>query len=339
LLHGLLLRPKDYIRFVPNPNANGTASLTFKTWNQVGTPGDKVDTAGAGIGADFGGAVIDIISINDRPVMDLSVPAVLNPVDPGQTTNSRTFASMMSATDVESLSIGVAIFAAKGTGWEYKPAGGSFTPLGKISSGKALLLNADAEVRYVSPAGELPGTAKLSFKAWDKTPGSGVAGTRVAIRGAAFSRQTEIVTTAIGNFRPVLETTPDVTLPPVTTTNPKKIPGTFVKTLLGVGTITDTPNSLQGIAIVFADNTNGKWQYSLDGRTYLDIGPVTDGSALLLAPGNKIRFVPNSLTTMVATIQYKAWDQTTGQAGDRIDTDLPLNSFSVEIETASVGVV
>jgi hypothetical protein len=185
----------------------------------------------------------------------------------------------------------------------------------------------------------LPGTAALSFKAWDKTPGSGAAGTRVAIRGAAFGRQTEVVTTAISNVRPVLETTPDVTLPLVTTANPNQIPGTYVKTLLGIGTITDTPNSLQGIALVFADNTNGKWQYSLDGRTYLDVGTVSAGSALLLGIGNKIRFVPNSLTTMVATIQYKAWDRTTGQAGDRIDTGLPLNSFSVAVETAKVGVV
>jgi hypothetical protein len=31
--------------------------------------------------------------------------------------------------------------------------------------------------------------------------------------------------------------------------------------------------------------------------------------------------------------------ETYGLAGDRIDTGLPLNSFSVEIETATVGVL
>jgi hypothetical protein len=53
----------------------------------------------------------------------------------------------------------------------------------------------------------------------------------------------------------------------------------------------------------------------------------------------KLRFVPNAGFTGQATIQLMAWDRTTGQAGDRIDTALPLNSFNLEVETATVHVV
>ena len=109
-------------------------------------------------------------------------------------------------------------------------------------------------------------------------------------------------------------------------------------TLLGTA-VTDAAKSLKGIAFVFADNTNGKWQYSLGGNVFVDIGSVSTDAALLLTDVNKLRFVPNAGFTGQATIQYKAWDRTAGRAGDRIGTDSGLNSFSLEVETATVNVV
>ena len=333
----LLLRPIDTLRFVPNANADGQADLTFKTWNQVGTAGNKVDTAAPGFGVDPGFAVIDIAAVNDAPVLDLSVPAVLDPIDPGQTTNEPTFASFMSATDVEGATLGIAVVATKGQGWEFN-TGSGWNPLPIVSTLKALLLNADARIRFVAPTNVSPSTATLSFKAWDQFPGSGAVGTRVPIRGTAFSKQTEVVTVAIDNDAPVLNTTPVVTLPNIFATSVKPSAGTLVKTLLGTA-VTDAAKSLKGIAIVFADNTNGKWQYSLGGNVFVDIGNVSTDAALLLTDVNKLRFVPNAGFTGQATIQYKAWDRTAGRAGDRIDTDSGLNSFSLEVETATVNVV
>jgi hypothetical protein len=95
--------------------------------------------------------------------------------------------------------------------------------------------------------------------------------------------------------------------------------------------------ALKGIAITSADNANGKWQY-LVGTKWIDVGVVSKDSALLLADTTRLRFVPNSGFVGTATIQYKAWDRTAGQAGDRIDTDSGLNSFSSAVETASVTV-
>jgi hypothetical protein len=333
----LLLRPTDAVRFVPDANADGQEALTFKTWDQVGTAGTNVDPAGPGFGTDPGSAVLDITAVNDAPVLDLSVPAVLRPVDPGQTTDERPFASLMAATDIDGPATGVAVVGATGRGWEFN-TGGGWTPLGAVSSGKALLLNTDARIRLVAPADAKPGTATLSFKAWDRFAGSGAVGTRIPVRGTAFSKQTEIATAAIGNVAPVLDTTRDVTLPTVQSGSTKPNEGTLVKSLLGAA-VTDAPGSLRGIALVFADNANGRWQYALGGNVFVDVGPVGPGSALLLADSNKLRFVPNAGFIGQATIRFVAWDRTTGQAGDRIDTGPPLNSFSLEVETATVTVV
>jgi hypothetical protein len=185
----LLLRPTDSVRFVPDANADGQSDLTFKTWDLVGTPGTKVNTAAAGFGRDPGAAVIDITAVNDAPVLDLSAPAALRPVDPGQTTDEQTFAALMAVTDVDGPAAGMAVIAARGPGWEFN-AGGGWIPLGVVSSGRALLLNPDARIRFAAPADARPGTATLSFKTWDQFPGSGTVGARVPVRGTAFSKGT-----------------------------------------------------------------------------------------------------------------------------------------------------
>jgi hypothetical protein len=96
---------------------------------------------------------------------------------------------------------------------------------------------------------------------------------------------------------------------------------------------------LQGIAITSVDNTNGKWQYSLGSNIWLDVGVVSADSAVLLKNTSKLRFVSNAGFVGTATISYKAWDQTAGQTGGRIDTDSGLNSFSAEVETATINVM
>jgi hypothetical protein len=60
--NALLLRPMDEIRFVPTAGVVGSASLTFKTWDQsVGTAGTYLPAIGDAFGADPGKAVIDIV--------------------------------------------------------------------------------------------------------------------------------------------------------------------------------------------------------------------------------------------------------------------------------------
>ena len=66
------------------------------------------------------------------------------------------------------------------------------------------------------------------------------------------------------------------------------------------------------------DNTNGTWQYTLDGTDWFNIGAVATNNALLLAADatSAFRFVPNAnWNGTTGTSQYKAWDQTSGTAG------------------------
>ena len=234
--NALLLGPTDRLRFIPDHDADGEGHLTFKTWDQTtGTHGTLVDPTGStAFGVNPGTTVLDITAINDAPVLNLSVPAILDPIPAGGTTGDGvTFASLMSATDAEGANVGIVIVATKGGSWQYRPAGGpNWLDVGKVSSGKALFLDADTEVRL---ANALAGPARLSFKAWDRTnfiaPGS-----IGPVRGTTASKQIEILTVAVGNQAPSL-----TVKNPVIAHAGKPVP---VKSLLGV--ITDTAQRAQG---------------------------------------------------------------------------------------------
>jgi hypothetical protein len=341
----LLLRPTDQLRFVPTLTSSDAAPLTFVTWDPtagVGTAGpSNMSPAGPGFGVEPGKAVLDL-----TPVLDLSMPAILNPVSAGQTTpDGVTFESMMSPSRIVGSNIGVAVVRSTGQGtWEYKPAGGDWTTLPKVSAAKMLFLDTDTEIRFTASTSATAGSASLSFKAWDKTgvaPGP-IPVTIGAVGKTAVSKETEIVTVSVADQPPSLDTTPDVTLPSVSSA---KKPGTGVAVSILLGKAfsdLDGRKAIKGIAVTFVDDTNGTWQYSLGANAWVDFGSVSDTSAVLLSDKSKIRFVPNVGFTgqAAATIEYKAWDRTAGEAGDRgVDTTgVLLNMFSVQKETATISV-
>jgi hypothetical protein len=245
---------------------------------------------------------------------------------------------MMSVSSLVGGNLGIAVVGTKGTGtWEYRPAGAStWTPVGKVSSGQALFLNADTEIHFIALGTALPQTATLSFKAWDKTKFA--FGSRGGATGSIVSKETEILTVAVGNTAPTLAAGGSVTVPSVSSSSTRLSAGTQIGKLLAGVTITDTPKSLKGIAIVGVDNSNGRWQYSVSPNVWIDIDFAGLTSAVLLADTSKIRFVPNSGFAGTATFYFAAWDRTAGQAGDRIDTTGGLNSFSVDTAVATITV-
>jgi Bacterial Ig domain len=334
----LLLRPTDQLRFVPTVTANGAAPLTFKTWDStagVGSAGpSNLSPTGVGFGVDPGTAVLGL-----TPVLNLTKPAILNPIDATHPPTSAMFSDFVAASRVVGTNLGVAITATKGTGvWEYSPNGSTWTPVGKVSVGKALFLDLTDLIRFTPTSNTIPQTASLSFKAWDMTKiATGLVG---AASGTFVSRETEVVTVAVADQAPTLDTTPTVTLPSVSSSSKKPIAGVTVKTLLGKAFSDPAGTKTQGIAITLADNANGSWQYSLGANVWVNIGTVSDSSALLLADTARIRFVPNAGYTGSATIEYKAWDRSAGISGDRgVDTTgVFLNMFSTQVETASIAV-
>jgi len=109
--------------------------------------------------------------------------------------------------------------------------------------------------------------------------------------------------------------------------------------------ITDTnPAALEGVALVGASDTNGVWEYALDGVTWNALGQVSESSALLL-PSNgtaRIRFVPNVdfSGTLTQALRIRAWDQTGAVVGERvaIGPGGGESGFSIEGVWASITV-
>ncbi|MGB5676410.1 MAG: DUF2341 domain-containing protein, partial [Gammaproteobacteria bacterium] len=106
--------------------------------------------------------------------------------------------------------------------------------------------------------------------------------------------------------------------------------GTLVSDLIS-GWISDAdPAALEGIAVVGVDNTNGSWEFSIDGgSTWTAFNAPSTNSATLLAanPDTFVRFVPdpNWNGTVTNGITFHAWDQTGGVNGDVVDLTLSDN--------------
>ncbi len=191
----LLLRPNDFLRFVANPNADGEATIVFKTWDaKTGTAGSQVDPVGTAFSVDGGSAILDIIPVNDAPVLTPpAIPPTLNPITVNQTSDVISLATILNATDVEGANIGVAIIGAKGNGtWEYSTDGGVTWQTLKASSSKRLYLDADTLVRFTASASTRKSTAKLSFKAWDRSVNS-----HSKPIASSVSRITEVLSVAV----------------------------------------------------------------------------------------------------------------------------------------------
>ena len=156
--------------------------------------------------------------------------------------------------------------------------------------------------------------------------------------GGGSSGSTTLKFTVTGiNDAPVLTST-TASLPTITedqTTNGGRTISSFLAS-------TDVDSSaLRGIAITNLNSGNGQWQYSINGGTsWSAIGTVSEGSALLLRAADYIRFVPNGVNGTTADFTYRAWDQTSGVTGTKVDalTTGGETAFSTATGNASIVV-
>src|SRR5690606_32155790 len=98
-----------------------------------------------------------------------------------------------------------------------------------------------------------------------------------------------------------------------------------------------------GIAITGLDAAHGTWQYTLDGSTWIDIGAVSAGAALLLPADGiaRIGFTPNAdyNGTIAQALSFRAWDRSAGTAGTRVDTTRNGGSTAFSADTGSFDMV
>ncbi len=352
----LLLNDSHKIRFVPGPNWNETATLTYRAWDRTeGTAGAKVNlSAGPAVGgntpfsADSATTNLEVAPINDAPIQptnDVALPAIsranTNP------SGTEVLALLAAATDVDGDNpTGIAVIAATGTGiWQYSAdAGATWINFGSLSSVNARLLQSAHQVRFV-PNSSVNAIASLSYRAWDQTsgtPGSLVNLSTAPTIGGATGYSTAVrLATVLVNDAPTLGTAPNLTVINEDTKQPQ---GDLVSTLVPVGVFADSdPAPLKGIAVIGVTGT-GTWQFSTNGgTTWGAMGTIQASSALLLLDTHKVRFVPALDWNGTATLTYRAWDRTQGTAGAKVDLSSGSavggnSSFSATSATANLAV-
>jgi hypothetical protein len=151
------------------------------------------------------------------------------------------------------------------------------------------------------------------------------------------------------NHAPLLDTFTTPYLSPIQENNPPPSnAGTLVimmiASTLPVDLISDEDTGAQeGIAVIGIDDAHGVWQFSMDnGATWTDFGSPSAVSARLLASDSttRLRFLPVTEFFGSATITFRAWDRTSGSAGQTADTTTNggTTAFSTAITNAVINV-
>ncbi|MCP4348480.1 MAG: PKD domain-containing protein, partial [Desulfobacterales bacterium] len=349
----LLLDETYKIRFVPDPGWTGTASFTFRAWDMsAGEPGQPADTGEGGGETAFSSvydeAVITVRPSNSAPVLDTDPVPLLSSISKDNFDSiGNTVAEIVtdgSVTDADgSPAQAIAVVSADNTNgtWEYSPDGYTWTGFDDDMSPGSVLLDQDWWIRFVPDPG-WSGSSSFTFRAWDKTSGSAgeTADTYPEGGSSAFSSETDeaFINVKETNSAPVLDTSLSPVLTPITE-NSFSNTGNRVSEIVPDGSVFDPDGPTgEAVAVISVDNTNGKWQYSVEGWT--DFQDNMSGAHLLLDGTHKIRFVPDFNWTGTATFTFRAWDKSTGRAGTTTDTNPGGGSsaFSSASDEASVTV-
>ncbi|OQX09412.1 MAG: hypothetical protein BWK80_46945 [Desulfobacteraceae bacterium IS3] len=313
-----LLDESHLIRFVPTLYYwEGKAEFFFRAWDKSSGIAGQTANAETGGGTSAFSVVtdtvaIDVKSANDAPILDDTQSPMLSSVSTNPTENKgNTVAEIIltdsiADTDVSPVPKALAVIAidnSNGT-WEYSTdAGATWIPFVSISgqidfSAEARLLDAAHKIRFV-PKAEWFGIAVFTFRAWDKTFGkagetadAGQGGGILSFSSATDTASIEVIPR---NFAPVLDAQQTPKLSTITSNNLSSS-GNTVAEIVADGSITDKDSPIgKTIAVIGVDNTNGKWQYSIDnGVSWMGFSSETGKAdlslkAVLMSETYKIR--------------------------------------------------
>ncbi|MBF0132120.1 MAG: tandem-95 repeat protein [Magnetococcales bacterium] len=189
------------------------------------------------------------------------------------------------------------------------------------------ILTTDDPLRQVKfvPVTDFDGTASWTFTVNDGTSDSAPATVSIAMKPV----QDAPTLTAVA---PVLTAIDE---------NATANAGQTIASFAGAS-ITDvdtSPTSSEGIAITALNSGYGTWQYDT-GSGWTAVGAVSGTSALLLRDTDQIRYVPDGLHGESVGLTYRAWDQTSGTAGNKVDVSSHggATAFSTNTDTATLTV-
>ena len=325
------------LRFTPAANANGAgyASFSFQVQDNGGT---------ANGGADLDNVArtmtLHITAVNDAPT---------NNLPPAQAIASNTSlvfsvgnGNLISISDVDTGAepVQVTLTAANGTVTLNGTSGLTFIGgdgVGDASmtfTGTVATINARLDGLRFDPDNAFSGSTTLAITTNDL--GNTGAGGPQSDGGAG------IINVSFVNTAPGLSGANDLlpTMEDFTTDA-----GTAVTALL-LGQVSDPdPGAVRGIAVTAVDNSNGRWEYSVNGGSAWSVfGNPAPGTARLLAAdaATFVRFQPdaNWNGTVANGITFRAWDQTAGANGDTADATVNggASAFSSAWARASVNV-
>ncbi|MBN9697137.1 MAG: DUF4347 domain-containing protein, partial [Zoogloea sp.] len=242
---------------------------------------------------------------------------------------------------------GMALTGTTGNGtWQYSTDQLTWRNVGTVSGSNALLLSSTSWLRYVGDGanGETP---TIAFRAWDMTTGTASTNSTPSYvtpgaggGSTAFSTQTANAFTVIDSVNDAPVLVPSAPVLTSITEDQTSNGGQTVASIVGSSVSDVDLGALKGIAVLATANGNGFWEYSTDGTTWNAVGPVSEGSALLLRAEDRIRFVPDGKNGTTASITYRAWDQSSGTPGSKADAGTygGTSAFSVATDTASLAV-
>ncbi|MDW8224024.1 MAG: cadherin-like domain-containing protein [Gemmatales bacterium] len=327
----LLANANTRIRFVPNPNFFGTATLTIRAWDRFDGAGNGVTTNitawGTGGSSPYssqtGTITITVTEVNDAPTISapssvtvnedtphiFSGTITVNDIDAG-TGNLRVTLTVTNGT----LTLGDASVVTIVSGSDNSP---NMTIQGTLAN-----LNTALNGLTYQPNANFYGNDTLTIVVNDQgnTGASGAltASHQIAITISAVNDAPDF--TGVHNLPDILED--------AFTNN-----GVLVSSLIA-GFVSDPDGPGSGVAVVGADVSNGVWQYSLNnGSTWLPLAnsslTPSDAQARVLAADTqtRIRFVPNLDWFGTATLTLRAWDQSNGVS----------NGSVVDITTVGTG--
>ncbi|PWC78876.1 hypothetical protein [Azospirillum sp. TSH64] len=357
--NALLLSAETMLRFLPVANWNGQPpSLMVRLVDDSAgaiVSGDRVDLKSLGVGGitpySVSAIQLDtrVTAVNDAPIATGTTATLAHiaedAVNPSGTTVSTLFGGLFSdPTDAVAggstanafagvLVVGNAATATQGL-WQYW-TGSSWADIGAASAGNGLLLAAGTALRFL-PAADWNGTTPaLTVRLADDSLGAITSGERVTVTAGGgtsrFSAGTVTLTGGVDavNDAPVATGTA-ATLPAIAedTADPA---GSTVTSLFGslfsdaadavVGG--SSANGFAGIAIVgnAATATEGVWQY-WTGTAWAAVGAVSEGSALVVAAADRLRFVPAADwngTTPALTVRLIEQGAGTTATGGHVD--------------------
>ena len=230
----------------------------------------------------------------------------------------------------------------------YTNAGGTLVLTFNANATNALVNSAMQQIAYANSSDAPPASVQINWTFNDGNSGSQGSGGPLSVTGS-----TTVTITAV-NDAPVLDGSPVLSLNPVNEDSgaPVGAVGTLVSELVdlaggsGRDNVTDADaGALTGIAVTQADAGAGTWYYSTDNGANWNLLPaVSSSNALLLAAdgGARIYFRPTADFSglWANSLQFRAWDQTSGSNGGFGNTTANGGStaFSSTIEYVSAPV-